>query len=536
MKKYYLFFAAILSVISIFTSCSEIDENPETGLQQQGVYTYSLHLNGDVANFDGATSRATSSNWASGSVIYLRFLKSGTSSTYITGKATYNGSSWTFTTTSQLQTTSSNTSCSAVYVENPKSTNSSTITMSPTSVAYKGVGTYTCSSNDIYVNVTLSPVTARLRFKGNSNTQINLPGDKNDLKYVSSISLSTLEITTAKADASLTVSSNGYTPYIYAVVANAEGNNNVYITNVTESKNYQLATFQGSALPVGSSGYLTVPTNSNYNSLGWEIVNGVDANAYVVPNLLVPFTDGMCCDWTVGSTAKTFYVAVFKDLSLYDSDEEIIAVLLDGTTAEDAQSFSEYINLFSSERNWYTPNTTYYLCTISYNAEGERGPLQKYEFKTNATTLPVANVSNLELTSDDEGDCWNFDVSLNNNASTYCMYVSEATKYLSWDARYVAYFVYKWIKEGSITDFVDWTSVRCERDATNCIVLTYAFDSNSNIGNYDFVKYPSSSSTNAAKPYVYNTSSSAKVSRETTKLPSSSISGKVKVVSPLLTK
>lgn len=529
MKKYSLIFAAIFAVISILTSCSEIDDVAiqDTEQQQQGSYTYNLHLNSDAPNFDGTSTRATSSSWISGSVIYLRFLKSGTSSTYISGKATYNGSSWSFTTTSQLQATSSNTSCSAVYVENPVSTNSSTITMSPNSAAYKGTGTYTCSSNDIYVNVTLSPVTARLRFKGNSNTKINLPGDKNDIKYISTISLSSLDITTAKADASLTVSSNGYTPYIYGVVTNPDGNNNVYITNISESKNYQLSTFAGSKLPEGSSGYLTVPSNSNYNSLGWKIVDDIDRNAYVVPNFMAPFTDGMCTDWTVGSSAKTVYFTMFKDLSIYNSDEEIIAEIIDGNTAKDAQPYSQYINLWSGD--WYSPNTTYYMCTISYNADGVRGPLQKYEFRTNTTNLPIATISNLKLTSDTNGNCWTYNVSMSNNGSKYYVYVSEDNDDLDWDDRYLAYYVYRWIKDGSITEFYDWSSVRTTRNSTKCMVLTYALDSKSNIGNFNCVRYPTSSSIRAAKRN-FNTSITSNTINKSSMLPISSFKGTVRVV------
>jgi len=510
---------------AFFTSCSQNDELiVREAAQQNGEFTYNLHLNGGVSNFDGVTTRAVTTNWPSESVIYIRFLKSGTSSTYITGKAEYDGASWSFSTTSQLQTTSSNTSCTAVYVENPTSTDNSTINMSPTSVAYKGTGTYTCSSSDIYVNVTLSPVTARLRFKGNNDTKINLPSEKNDIKYISSISLTTLDITTAKTDASLTVK-NGYTPYVYGTLTNANGNNNIYVTNVSESKNYLLSTFEGSKLTVGSSGYLTIPTNSNYNSLGWQQVGDIDRNAWVKPNFTVPFTDGICTNWSVGSTANNFYSRIFISLSDFDSDEEMIDYMTSRGTAKDAQTYANYISLFSN-KSFYTPNTTYYLCTIAYNSDGVRGPLQKYEFKTNATNLPIASISNLSFDS----KYWLYDVSMSNNATKYFAYVSEDSDDLDYDDRYLAFMIYYNIKKGKITDFYQSASLRTLRESEKCMVLTYALDSKSNIGNYDCVRYPTSSS-NRAPQHNNNAPTLSNTSTESITYPLPSFKGTIMEIS-----
>ncbi|MCQ2242626.1 MAG: fibrobacter succinogenes major paralogous domain-containing protein [Bacteroidaceae bacterium] len=276
MKRISVILTSLLAIVGfLFTaSCSShSDELLNSDAQQDGVHTYNLHLNTGVPDFEGAQSRATTSSWASGSVLYFLFDN-------VSGKATYDGSSWTFKTNSTLSNTSSAASCTAVYVENPASTGSSSITLNEKSAVYKGTGTYTCSSDDIYVNINLSPVTARMRFKGSYGTQIELPADKNDISYVSSISLSTLEITKSKINASLKVGSDGYTPYIYGTLTNASGNNTIYVKNISEPNDYQQTSFSGTKLSVGSSGYLTIPTNSNYSSLGWSKIAGSAVSGY----------------------------------------------------------------------------------------------------------------------------------------------------------------------------------------------------------------------------------------------------------------
>lgn len=491
MKKYSLIFAAIFAVISILTSCSEIDDVAiqDTEQQQQGSYTYNLHLNSDAPTFDGTSTRATSSSWMSGSVIYLRFLKSGTSSTYISGKATYNGSSWSFTTTSQLQATSSNTSCSAVYVENPVSTNSSTITMSPNSVAYKGTGTYTCSSNDIYVNVTLSPVTARLRFKGNSNTKINLPGDKNDIKYISTISLSSLDITTAKTDASLTVSSNGYTPYIYGVVTNSNGNNNIYITNVSESKNYQLSTFAGAKLPIGSSGYLTVPTISNYSSLGWTPIVNYKLN--VIPNQLTVISCGACSDYSCESDVYEFYADFFVASKLSGMSDEEIKYYLKNNGVYFPYNEFDYINRSAIVES----GTNMMLVTLGISKDGTEGNLYKKSFTipTNQNQ-PEVTISNYRIVSDNEVS-WN--VAMNSLCSKYHVYsFSNASE----NILFAAWFMEKDINDGS-NEPINYTSVKqtfgSGTKLTECSTFIRGVSSAGKLSNV--VNYATTTGSNNAK-------------------------------------
>lgn len=410
--KALLFFSAIIAVSCMFfVSCSQSDEltNKIANEQQTETYTYKLHMNCVVPGFEGQTTRSAT-NWAYGSVVYFRFLKSGTSSTYITGKAIYNGSSWSFQTNTSLTSTSSNTSCSAVYVENPVSTNSSTINMGPTSIAYKGTGTYSYKSNEVSVDITLSPITARLRFKGTSGNSISLPADKNDIKYVSSISLSTLDYTTEYADVSLNVNSSGYTPYIYGTLNYSSAINTITVKNVSESKEYQREKFEGTKLSVGSSGCFTIPTKNNYSTYGWKQVNNYRLG--VTPDQLTVISCGACSNYTCESDVYEFYTGFFTASKISGmSDEELKNYLKDNGTHITNEKLTHMVRSEIVE-----PRTNMVLVTLGMSKDGTEGDLYKKSFTIpTASGQPEVTISNIKL----ESNKASYSVSMNSYCTSY---------------------------------------------------------------------------------------------------------------------
>lgn len=485
----------IMMITTLFVSCSsdgliDTEENGKQDSAKENVYE--MILNCPVPGFDGETSRATS--WANGSVVYLEF-KNGDE--YITGKATYSTStsSWTIATNTSLPTMSSATGVSAYYVENPSSTSGDYVYFSTSSILYYGYGTYTASSTKIYVNVTMKPNVGRLRFKGTSGTSVTLKKSDNMIDRITLFYKSTSAgylLNAEKQDISLSVKSNGYTDYIYGNFEYISGTDNRTIT-VTTDATYQRTDIDEKVLYTGKSACLTVPTNSNYASLGWTKVGGgsgtVDKNAYVKPDLLVPFTDGWATNWTVGSTANTFYFRVFSSISGL-SDDDIINSLK-SSSSRDAQEYTQYISgAWSSS---YSPNTTYYLYIIAYNAAGEQGPLQKYEFKTNSTSLPIAELSNLKTETIGGENKWTYGVSLKNGAKKYYLWNSEKDSDISQDEHWHAWELFKVISDGSFSNTYDWTSVMTTKTSSQFIVFTYAVDTYGKLGNYSFLRYPASS-------------------------------------------
>lgn len=417
MKKLLFSLTAILVVLCMsFASCTQKDELTDDTVneQQSGTYKYKLHMNCAVPSFDGLSTRAATS-WTVGSVVYFRFLKSGTSS-YITGKATYDGSSWSFETNSALSSTTSNTTCEALYVENPTSTNSSSIKMSPTSIAYKGAGTYSCSSTDINVTVTLTPITSRMRFRGTSGTSITLQGDKTDIKYVSSITLSTLSVTTEYSDVSLNVSSNDYTPYIYGTFVNSTGNNTITIANNSESKIYQITDFLGSNLPTGSSGYLTIPNKSNYSNYGWAQINLNNYKLNVASKQLTVIAAGAASDFTYESDVNKMYAGYFlsSKLSGMDNEEMINYVMSDGLEMDN----TSLDNIISNDNFESNDNVT--LLAVGVAKDGSVGTLYKKSFTIpSKSNQPEVSISNVGPTTDSGQKKWQWTIQKNSYCNKY---------------------------------------------------------------------------------------------------------------------
>lgn len=489
MKRNSILFAGLLTVLStVFVACSQDDgmQQPDIQAEQENVtqnYVYNLHMDCMVPEYDDVATRASS--WANGSVVHLIF-KNG-----VKGTATYQNGSWTVKADNSLGTVTTQTTCQAVYIENPVS--AGTMSMNYKSALYLGTGTYTCSTSDIYVTVTLSPSAWRLRFKGAAGTKIRLPKNNNDIVYYNTLEISSSGTITTKSnseDISLVVNSNGYTDYVYGNLVNKEGNNTIYLINETEGKNYYRNKLTSSHLSAGQSGYLTIPTASTASSLEWseDVSDPIDANAYVKPDFMATFTYGMATNWTVGSTAFEVYFCVFKSLDDYANDDEIIAEVLEDNTAKDAQKYATTITSFSG--NWYSEDTNYYLCTIAYNSKGERGELQKIPFTTKSSTLPTALVSNIEAVT---GPKWAFDVTLKNGASKYYLYSTEDVEDYNSDEIWIGYYMYRWINSKQLTNLYDYEGVSCNRSDNQIVIGTVAVDAKGNIGNYSCSKASASS-------------------------------------------
>lgn len=436
----------------------------------------------DLAELTPGTPSATraTASWATGSTVHLILTSAGKQ---ISGTAQYNGSEWTLTTESTVSPTTSAATCTAGYVSGG-TLSGSAYTLAPTSAVYVGTGTYTSTSTDVYVNVTLQPRTSRIRFKGAAGTKISLRGEDNDLKYYASFSTATLQGTKQVQDVELTVNADGYTPYIYAEFSNT-ATNTLTLMNVSEGNTYVRNDVSGASLTGGQSGFFTIPTNDNYASLMWTQEASIDPNAYVTLEDVVTFTDGMVGAYVIGSTAQTYYATVFKDISSYNTDEELIAEILADNTPDNASECEDMITgWWNRTSSFYQPATTYYYCTVAYNANGVRGPVQKVPFTTRSASEPIAALSNLGYKTADGVDKWTFDVAMSNGAVKYYLnsYDGDATALM--DGHWLAYYTYKEIANGGLTYTYSYESVMFDRVDTSVAVLTVAVDGSGNLGNY----------------------------------------------------
>ena len=508
MKNFSITIMGLIAVLStMFVSCSQQEEIIDVeDISTKGEVVYNLHMDCSAPTYDEEkTTRATTS-WAEGSVVYLIF-KNG-----VTGTATYNNGKWMLKASSSLGT-ASDQKCTAAYVENPISVGGQTVEMNEGSVLYKGEGTYSVAYSDIYVKVALSPETWRLRFKGNKGTKISLPGNKNDIVYNNYIQFSSLLTSGTGTDVSLTVNSNNYTDYIHGEFVNKNGNNTLYIINETEGVEYYRENISGNMLSAGKGGYLTIPTRDTYASLGWEIVEGVDPNAYVRPKDMVTFTDGIVTSWELGSTVSKFYCNVIRGNADF-SDEEIIELMLKSNynTREDADG---YIFGFWGD-DFYTDNTSYILCTIAYNESGKLGELVKTPFTTKSASLPSVVISNVKATTANNEDKWSLNLSFINNASKYYIKWWEGEDYYDINEHYLGYWLEMDIREGGLKtyNYQGATFTRTE----NCVAIgAIGVDAKGNIGNFSCVKATTSSNSRAKNAESYSSNGVAPIVQESSK-------------------
>jgi len=220
---------------------------------------YTMYLDCPPPSYDETVTQANST-WNNGSTIYLLFGNT-------TGTATYNASndSWKVTTSTSLGLTNTEQTCTAYYFENESSVNYNTVNLSENAISYQGTASYTHPSTaDIYVKVSLKPLTWRMRFTGSSGKNVFIAGSKTDIAYYTAFNCSNGNFTSQTKDVNLTVGSSGYTPYIYGSFANS---NNNMLTITTDNENEYSRTVKAGNLKAGESGIITLPTANNHS--GW---------------------------------------------------------------------------------------------------------------------------------------------------------------------------------------------------------------------------------------------------------------------------
>lgn len=472
-------------------SCSQDEEilNPidESSSTVQDEYVYTLHMDCPSPSFEEGTTRAVS--WANGSTVYL-LLKNGSS--YTTGKATYSSSSssWTVTTSSSISTSSSDLECEAFYVEDPSSTTSSVVNMNAFSALYSGVGTYTHpNSSEIFVKVTMSPESWRLRFKGTKGAQINVSSSA--VNVFNKLTLSSGSTTKSQLSTTLTVGSDGYTPYIYGLFSPSSGNNKI---TVVTSEGTFTRDISGSSLKVKGSAYLNVPTVSSHDK--WTCSTGPVKNCTVKPKFFKGLQYGWGSDFTPGVNVNTWYSSTFSETyyNSFEGDEEaIIKVILDDNTPcsyDDAKNYT----VWDYSDTFYKRGATYYYLTIAYDKNGNRGELVSTKFTTLPATLPLAQISNLTGTYEK----WKFDITFKNGATKYYGAIWEGNGLEDYPDAYLVYDTYRNINNGDNTSIVDYTSTYVSREGKYAAIVTIATDTRGYIGDYSIAR--ASYGTRAAAP------------------------------------
>lgn len=255
--KTIFFSIGLISMVAI--SCNKVEDNPTNS--EPIKHTCEMKLMGSITDFDGPDTKAaaSSTNWKDGSVIYLR-MDSPLGIT--TGEAIYSSSkdTWTISYYGSLHEGVSK-SCSAFYVEDKVSYESSVFTMDEKTVIYEDVaGSYIFEGGDLVVTANLKPKTGRIRFSGDPGKEIKIYG----ITFYSKYNIDSDTFYTSNESFKQTVGEDGYTPYFYGTFTDSEEPNiKVWIDTQEAYTRY----FSDDVFNQGQSGKLTIPTEDNHN--GW---------------------------------------------------------------------------------------------------------------------------------------------------------------------------------------------------------------------------------------------------------------------------
>ena len=238
----------ILAAIAIttFTACST-----ETG-QADGPHTCRMIFNGDMPSYDEAGSRATSISFVNGMTLYINFGS-------IIGTATYNSSmaEWSLNYSGSLSRGTA--SCSVYYIDDGGAVSNNSVALTSSSAVYgTRSGSYTVSSDgSITVTAALAPMLSRVRFKGTNGTAISVDG----AKTASAFSLATGSFSSSAQTVSLSVASDGYTPYVYYTEPSS-----TVLTIVNNGNTFTMTNPLTSDI---TNNYCNIPTASSHG--GWAM-------------------------------------------------------------------------------------------------------------------------------------------------------------------------------------------------------------------------------------------------------------------------
>ena len=268
---YTLFaFGAIACLLAACSLEEAVLDNPIEELQ-----TYTLYLDADVPNFDAvreSETRASGNSWEDGDVIYVAYSNGGSK---VVSNATYKSSLGAFEFSSVTLNAMSDASCSVYYFRGGTfSVTGNTVSMDKFTAIFTDTSAkYTCSGNTITLSAAFKPYTWRLCFKGLATTQVKLKAVSN-IRYNTSLNLSTGSFSTKADSVNLLVQSDGYTPYVYGQFT---GTSNT--VQVKVGGTYYSRTHSSSKLAIGQSGYFTVPTTGNHAN--WSTSRDTSGFEYV---------------------------------------------------------------------------------------------------------------------------------------------------------------------------------------------------------------------------------------------------------------
>jgi formylglycine-generating enzyme required for sulfatase activity len=350
----------LMAVTGFWTGCDNA-ETWETPVTEE--HQCKLRFEVSVTRYDTTQTRASEA-WADNDCVYLTFVQG---STRIQGRAVYNVGSqdWTLYYNGNLSTATA-ARCYAYYFEGASAVNDQVNLSSAQPVLTDLNATYTRTSDAVFVKAALTPATSRLRFCGTAGRQFTVSGTV----YYSLFDLTSATLSQSSTPVTLSIESNGYTPYAYLTFPAETRNLTVFYDGLV----FQ-TTCDHPVMDVGQSGYMELPTETQHN--GWELVKITEPT---VGNLAVSNVGISKASFSArltdagNGTVTDCGFCYSKSPNPTTSDQKVSYGVASGTFGKTVSNLEE--------------NTTYYVRAYAVNEVGT-GYSEETSFTTLAVTTPT---------------------------------------------------------------------------------------------------------------------------------------------------
>ncbi|MBR3941324.1 MAG: formylglycine-generating enzyme family protein [Bacteroidaceae bacterium] len=301
MRRLFFALPVLAMAMTMSVSCTSDDEIMEQPVQdpstEERVPRYAvMNLEGGKVPFD-TTTRTATADWDDEARIYLQFTV-GTK--LVDGVATYSNSAqeWTVEYYGDL-TEGVETKCEAYYFENAGDATFSNVALTEHTAIYADkAAVYIFEDNTLTVMASLTPMTGRIRFKGDVAQEYRVTG----FKYYNSYDIATNSFTSTSGTFISSTQDNGYSEYYYGFFPN-ESNKEIYFEDTDNHVTF-LRTLNEKALAVGRGGYLDIPTIDNRS--GWKLHKYKEIT---VSNVTFRMVRVLATDsWSYYNNWKSFYI------------------------------------------------------------------------------------------------------------------------------------------------------------------------------------------------------------------------------------
>lgn len=243
----------------------------------------------------------------------------------------------------------------------------------------------------------------------------------------------------------------------------------------------------------GSERYADIVFLSSYRTEKIKVRQDKVSELTIKEKEMYVFDDGMCTNWELGKDAYKFYYDCVSEYNLthhFYNDALLLNFLKKNYTALTVSGYGD--NIF---RQYLTSSTTYYLCAVALDKNGNAGPIYKKKFTTRSTYEPVALITSFYL---NYSNSWKYNVYLKNNAKKYYAWINS-TESKTTHEHFLAWYAYHQIKSGSLS-YTTSLSNSYTSTSDYLHLITVAVDSYGDLGNYDYNWATRSSYSKAVSP------------------------------------